>query len=107
MHPNYYKNMAAIARWMEHSRESVIGAGPSPGVERSNVMITTRRNTWYLHLLPEMKGQVSLKTGKLPKSVILLRTGEPVPFIFRDGFVKFNLLPGQRTEMDDVVKVQL
>ncbi|NCB07667.1 MAG: hypothetical protein EOM73_05855 [Bacteroidia bacterium] len=107
MHPNYYKNMAEIARWMQHSRESVIGAGPSPGVERSNVMITTRENTWYLHLLPEMKGQVSLKTDKLPKSVTLLRTGDPVSFIFRDGFVKFSLLPEWRTEMDDVVKVQL
>lgn len=107
MHPNYYKNMAEIAAWMEHSRESVIGAGPSPGVERSNVMITTRGNIWYLHLLPEMKGQVSLKTGKLPKSVTLLRTGDPVSFIFRDGFVKFTLLPEWRTEMDDVVKVQL
>ncbi|KAF5080819.1 Alpha-L-fucosidase [anaerobic digester metagenome] len=105
MHPNYYKNMEAIAEWMSHSRESVIGAAPSPGVARSNVMITSRGNNWYLHLLPSFQKQVSLRTGQKPIAVTLLRTGESIPFIYRDGFINFSLLPAQRTEMDDVVKV--
>lgn len=107
MHPNYYKNMESITQWMKHGSESVIGAGPSPGIERSNVMITTQKNNWYLHLLPRFQGQVSLKTDKRPKSVTLLRTGDTIPFIYRDGFITFRLSPDQRTEMDDVVKVQL
>ena len=107
MHPNYYKNIEEIAAWMAHSRESVIGAGPSPGVERSNVMITTRGNTWYLHLLPNFQGQVSLKTDKVPKSITLLRTGETIPILYFNGFVNFRVSPEQRTDMDDVVKVEL
>jgi alpha-L-fucosidase len=75
LHPNYYKTTAEIAGWMKHSKESVIGADPSPGVERSNVMITTRGNNWYLHLFPNFKQQVSLKTDKHPQSIVLLRTG--------------------------------
>ena len=92
---------------MKHSRESVIGAGPTPGVERSNVMITTRENNWYLHLLPSFKKQVSIQSDQKPVSVTLLRTGEPIHYIYRNGFINFSLTPAQRTEMDDVVKVVL
>ncbi len=107
MPPNYYKNMEAIAEWMEHSRESLIGAGPSPGIERSNVMMTSRKNIWYLHLLPEFNGQVSLKTDKRPYSVTLLRTGKSISYSYLDGFIKFKISSEYRTDMDDVVKVQL
>ncbi len=106
MHPNYYLQMEGIAAWMKHSRESVIGASPSPGVERSNVMITTHDKNWYLHLLPDFKQQVSLKTDKQPKSVILLRTKADLSYSYRDGFVKFTVPADLRTEMDDVVKVE-
>lgn len=106
MHPNYYKNVADIAGWMKHSKESVIGADSTPGVERSNVMITTHGNNWYLHLLPDFKQQVSLKTDKRPQSVTLLRTNTVIPYSYWDGFVKFTIASDLRTEMDDVVKVR-
>lgn len=106
MHPNYYKQMEGIAEWMKHSRESVIGAGPSPGVALSNVMITTRDNTWYLHLLSEFKKQVSLKTDTPPKSVTLLRNEANLSYSYLDGFIKFTVPSNLRTEMDDVVKVE-
>ncbi len=107
MHPNYYKNIEAVAQWMKHSKESVIGNGPTPGAERSNVMITTRDKTWYLHLLPGFKSQVSVKTDKKPKSVVLLRNGNPLQYSFRNGFVRISVPAEYRTEMDDVVKVEL
>jgi alpha-L-fucosidase len=107
MHPNYYKQMAAVAQWMKHSKESVIGNGPTPGAERSNVMITTRGKSWYLHLLPDFKSQVSVKTDRKPKSVVLLRNGKPLQYNFRNGFVKLNVPSELRTEMDDVIKVEL
>ena len=106
MHPNYYENMSEIAQWMKHSGESVIGAGPTPGVARSNVMITTGNNNWYLHLLPDFQKQVSVKTDKQPKSVILLRTRAKLSYSYRDGFIKFTVPADLRTEMDDVVKVE-
>ena len=105
MHPNYYVNMEKIAEWMKYGKESVIGAGPSPGIERSNVMITTRNNHWYLHLLPDFKEQVSLRTDKRPQSVTLLQTGKNIPYYYRDGFIKFTLPDDVRTDTDDVVKV--
>ena len=105
MHPNFYKQTDSIARWMQHSKESVIGAGPTPGVQLSNVMITTRGNDWYLHLLPDFKKKVSARTGKQPSELILLRTGERIPFDYNDGFVTFVLDPSKRTTTDDVVKV--
>lgn len=105
MHPNYYKNMAILAEWMKHSGKSVIGAGPSPGMERSNVMITTHGNIWYLHLLPEFNKEVSLKTDQRPQSVSYLRTGEPVTFKFWNGFIKFKVPSEARTDLDDVITV--
>lgn len=108
MHPNFYRNVNGIAEWMKHSKESVIGAGPTPGVERSNVPITTRgKNTWYLHILPDFNKQISLCTDVEPKAVTVLRTGDPVSFIFHDGYVSFSLDPKYRTDKDDVVKVEL
>jgi len=107
MHPNYYKNMEAIAEWMKHSKESVIGCGPTPGAKRSNVLITTRGNNWYLHVLPETKGQVSVWTDKKPKKLELLRTGQLLTYNYMDGFVKFTIPQSLRTDMDDVVKVEL
>lgn len=107
MHPNYYKEMEGLAAWMKHSGESLIGAGPTPGVQLSNVRITTRDNHWYLHVLPGFNRDVSVKTDKKPSEVILLRTGEPVPFIYREGFMTFMIDPAKRTDMDDVVKITL
>lgn len=109
MHPNFYKQTDSIARWMQHSKESVIGAGPTPGVQLSNVMITTRGNDWYLHLLPDFKKKVSARTGKQPSELILLRTGERIPFDYNDGFVTFVLDPlqayhyGRRRQSGDVI----
>ena len=70
-------------------------------------MMTSRKNIWYLHLLPEFNGQVSLKTDKRPYSVTLLRTGNPISYSYLDGFIKFKISSEYRTDMDDVIKVQL
>lgn len=108
MHPNFYRTVNGIAEWMKHSKESVIGAGPSPNVAYSNVPITTRgTNTWYLHILPDFAKEVSLRTGKEPKSVAVLRTGDPVPYVYHNGYISFTLDPKFRTDKDDVVKVEL
>ncbi len=107
MPPNYYGQMNAIAQWMVHSRESLIGADSTPGAQLSNVRITTRGNAWYLHILPDFTKDISVETGKEPVSVTLLRTGQKVPYIYRDGFLNFKVDPALRTDMDDVVKITL
>lgn len=106
MHPNFYKEIAGLKEWMATGEESLIGCGPTPGVERSNVPLTTRgHDIWYAHLLGGFKGQVSVKTDRAPYSVVLLRTREKIPYIYRDGFLNFKLPESMREGIDDVVKI--
>ncbi len=108
MHPNFYRQIDSLKTWMAHSRESLDGAGPTPGARLANVPLTTRgKDIWYAHLLPQFKGQASVLTGKKPKSVILLRTGESVDFEYVCGAVIFKLPDSARTKTDDVVKISL
>jgi hypothetical protein len=93
---------------MKYGKESLIGAGPTPGERLSNVMLTTRGGKiWYAHVLPDFKKQVYVMTSCRPKSLILLSTGEKVPFTFLGGSIYFNLKDSRRTNMDDVVKITL
>ena len=108
MHPNFYKEIAGLKEWMATGEESLIGCGPTPGVERSNVPLTTRgQDIWYAHLLGGFKGQVSVKTDRAPYSVVLLRNRKPVEYIYRDGFLNFKLPESMRGGVDDVVKIYL
>ena len=123
MHPNFYKEVAGLKEWMATGEESLIGCGPTPGVERSNVPLTTRglpagsglvaagspeaaaADIWYAHLLGGFKGQVSIKTDRAPVSVVLLRNRQKVEYIYRDGFLNFKLPDSMREGIDDVVKI--
>ena len=108
MHPNFYKEIDSVKEWMSYGKESLIGAGPTPGVRFSNVPLTTRgKKIWYAHILKDSKGEVSVKTEKAPKSLTLMRTGEAIPYLFRNGFISFKLNSSQRTYADDVVKIEL
>ncbi len=106
MHPNFYKEIAGLKEWMATGEESLIACGPTPGVELSNVPLTTRgKDIWYAHVLPRFKGQVSVKTGRAPVSVVLLRNRQKVDYIYRDGFLNFKLPESMRGGVDDVVKI--
>jgi len=115
MHPNFYRQISLLKDWMATGEESLIGCGPTPGVERSNVPLTTRAthsgqnpessDIWYAHVLPGFKGQVSVKTDRRPYSVTLLRTREKIDCIYRDGFLNFKLPEAMRGDINDVVKI--
>ncbi len=142
MHPNFYREIAALREWMAWGEESLLGAGPTPGAELANVPLTTRpapcaaphdchaascdcralscdcraascdcharpdrASIWYAHVLGRHRGQVSIRTRRAPHSVTLLRTREPVPYIYRDGFLVFSLPDELRGVVDDVVKI--
>ena len=111
MHPNFYPALDSLSAWMKHSGESLLGAGPSPGEGYSNVPLTTRGNkrvsVIYAHLLPSFQGQVSVLTCRKPKKVILLRTGEDIPFFYCGGSIQFKVSPSCRTKTDDVVKITI
>lgn len=105
MHPLFYEGCAQLAEWMAHSRESLIGAGPTPGDERANVPITTREGAWYLHLLPEHQGEAVVDRVARPARVQLLRTGEELPHTYAGEQLRVRLTAAQRTPLNDVVKV--
>ena len=106
MHPNFYNAIWAVAHWMAWGGESLLGCDPSPGPELANVPLTSRgADIWYAHLLMDFKGQVSVRTGRPPKTVTLLRTGTPLEYIYRDGFLNFRLPDGPRVYADEVVKI--
>ena len=108
MHPNFYREITALKEWMATGAESLMDCGPTPGVELSNVPLTTRGpGIWYAHVLGKFKGQVSVRTGSRPVSVVLLRNGDSVDYIYRDGFLNFRLPDSMREGVDDVVKITL
>lgn len=106
MHPNFYKQMSELSKWMEHSKESVVGVEPTPGDSLSNVMITAKDNRWFLHVLPDFNKQIFVKTRKVPKSITLLRNGKKLKYEYHKGEVLLNVPISVRTKMDDVVELR-
>lgn len=55
--PQTHECWSEMAKWMSHSRESVIGAKPGPwpsqGDQTANLPITTREGIAYVHFLPK------------------------------------------------------
>lgn len=101
----YYSRLAELKAWVGHSGESVFGADAGPWPEQSNVPITVRADTWYLHFTPEKVQDAILTRVKKPAAVKLLRTGEPVPFNFTKDRLTIPLPPTMRSGFDDVVAI--
>lgn len=102
----FYTYCSELEAWMGHSKESLIGAGSSPGIEKSNVPITTRENVWYLHLLPSFKGTVELNVPDKPEQVYILRTNEKLDIEKKGKGWVINFPEKYRTVTDDVILVK-
>lgn len=123
LHPDSYKNMAILAGWMKANKPSVVGARALPDNESADVPATAAGNLRYLFACPEYtkKGKaydgdmkpltdaaMTLKGLKAaPKSVILLADGKPVENDYKDGTLTVRLPVSRRTNLPDVVKVEL
>jgi alpha-L-fucosidase len=101
----FYTYCKELEAWMNHSRASLIGAGPTPGVEKSNVPITTGEGVWYLHLLPEFKETVMLNIGSKPEKAYILRTSQELSFKGEEGKWIIDFPETERTSTDDVIVV--
>ncbi len=102
----FYDRCEDLAKWMAHSQESLIGAGPTPGEDRSNVPTTSREGTWYLHVLPSHQGAVTLSDVGKPKAVTLLRTGQSLSYQHQGKALTLTIPTNLRTDLDDVVAVR-
>jgi len=110
-----------MAKWMAHSRESVIGAQAGPWPKDANLPITTRKSVAYLHFLPRFPDTAKeilrslpaygdtlvWKNAPKPSKATLLRTGENILFLYDNGTLRITLPANLRTPNVDVVKLQL
>lgn len=96
-----------MAGWMQHSRESVIGANAGPWPAEVNTPVTTREGSAYIHFLPGEKAEVVWKNAPKPEKAFLLRTKKPVAFTYEERTLKLNVPENQRTNNVDVVKIIL
>ena len=124
-----------MEKWMSHSRESVIGTRGGSWPEEANLPVTTRDGAAYLHFLPEIPERYPntpadekkyaltkeilpalpasvtaavWKNAPRPQRVILLRTGQELPFRYEDSTLTVPLPPDLRDiGTVNVVKVEL
>jgi alpha-L-fucosidase len=105
MQPEFYVRTAELAKWMAHSKKSLIGADPLKSwKEISNVPITGKDKEWYLHILPGKQEEIWLKTDVKPLKVKLLQTNENIKFKKRGNTLFFDL-PEKSNGLDDVIVV--
>jgi alpha-L-fucosidase len=103
-----YSRLAETAAWMSHSGKSLIGPHPGPYPELCNVPVTTAGGTLFLHALPGFAAPLKLKIPTRPRSVALLRTGEPLPHTLTAiGELTVAMPQALRTGLVDVVAVQM
>lgn len=107
MPPTYYRRMRELAAWMKHSAESVLDAGAGPYPEECSVPATVQGDTWYLHALPNLESPLRIRgVSRPPRSVTLLRTGEPVRHAVRRGVLTLEPTIYVWTGLDDVFVVE-
>ena len=105
MQPEFYERTAELARWMAHSKRSLIGSEPMKSwKEISNVPITRKGNDWFLHILPGKQEEIWLKTDIKPLCVKLLQNSENIKFK-KKGNILFFDLPEKSNGLDDVIVV--
>ena len=105
MQPEFYERTSELARWMAHSKRSLIGSEPMKSwKEISNVPITRKGNNWFLHILPGKQEEIWLKTEIRPLYVKLLQNNENIKFKKRGNTLLFDL-PEKSNGLDDVIVV--
>ncbi len=111
MPASVYRCLADVQTWMAGHRESVVGVLPGPYPDRSNVPVTVRGKTWYLHLLPKtadgpaFAGSVSLRGVGKPKRVVMLGTGRGFDSRLDGDSLAIAVPKELRTALVDVIAV--
>ena len=123
LNPKHLRDMAVVSGWMRTNRPAVVGARALPKGESADVPATASGSVRYLFACPEYKKKaeaydrdmkpladavMTLKGLKsAPKSVTLLADGKSVENEYNDGTLTVRLPVARRTNLPDVVKVEL
>ena len=95
-----------IGRWMKHSGESVYDVTGGAFPEKANQPTTIKEGVVYVHAFPNFHKTIVLKNMRSsPKQVLMLRTGETIPFSYSEGEVYINISPEKRSRMVDTIKL--
>ncbi len=106
MRPEYYERTVELARWMAHSKKSLIGADPVREWKKfSNVPITQKEKIWYLHVLPDHDGKLVIKDVPKPSKAQLLRTKVPLDYSYEGRKITLTLPDNSRTDLNDVIEL--
>lgn len=96
-----------MAKWMKHSKESVIGVSAGPWPKEVNTPVTTNTGVAYLHFLPGDTSAVVWKNAPRPVKAFLLATKQPVFFKHYNDTLEICLPKNLRSNNVDVVKLIL
>ena len=109
MPPEALEAWKVIGAWMKHSGESVYDITGGNFPEKANQPVTLKGDSlMYVHAFPNFhKALIVQEVTRRPSRVILLRTGEEVPFEYKENALTIHIPPHKRTRMVDTVKVYL
>lgn len=103
-----YDRLRETAEWMKHSKISVIGADPAEAVSAEpGLPITQHSNTFYVHVLPDCDGRLSVNLPDKPKTVRLLRLNQPLTFDWNGSTLSLEVPSALRTRLVDVVAITI
>lgn len=107
MRPGYYKECSKLTKWMKKNRESVIGTQPVMNWQEMGKYPMTKTNkAQYVHLLTDTVKQVEISGVEKPKQVILLESGNVLPFkYFGRERLWIDLKSENSTSLDLVIKL--
>lgn len=105
MAPSYYAICGELEGWMRHSGESVSDVEAGAWPERSDVPVTVRGSTWYLHFLSPQQRSATLRGVPGPRSATLLRIGARARWRRAGDGVVVELPEGPHPGSDEVVAV--
>ncbi|WP_345786210.1 hypothetical protein [Coraliomargarita algicola] len=102
----FYEVCDEMAAWMAHSREATYDVDqdvPLPTLDKTQNYTTKRGNIYYS--LPNEDRVIFISDVTEPKSVTLLRTGEPIDFDYREQALHLVLPKSMETKLPDLVKI--
>lgn len=116
-----YTNMKVFQQWMKQNKASVEDVQQLPAGEKSSVPATSKSNVRYLFAIPEFKENgkyeedrlpakdlvITLVNSHRPQSVTLLATGTKLPFHYSENKIIVEMPASVRTNLVDVVKIEL
>jgi len=101
----FYRRMTQIGDWMEIHAGAVCGTTPGPWPEQSDVPVTVKGSTWYLHFDYLNDGVATIRNVSRPIAARQMRTGVLIPWEYCEGVLVVRLSESQRTTLVDVVEV--